>query len=405
MPVQRTPSRAILVSVRRALAAPPPAYYLLLGLTLFIVAFGIVMVLSSSSVTAQSGSRDAYSRFWPQAAVALVGVATMLIVSRLPRRFWERTIRIILVMSCLLQVIALTTPLGIKVGDNTNWLRIGGFSIQPSEAIKVSLVVWLGIVLARKRHSLTEWRSAFFPVVPVAGGAILLVILGGDLGTTVILAGVVFGAMFFAGARIKHLLVAIGAAAVLAILVALSSATRRGRIFAFFGGESAVNPDVHWQVTQGNYALASGGIFGRGLGNSRSKWFWLPSADTDFIMAIIGEELGLIGTLLVLMLFVLLAAALFRIMSATTDPASRITTAAIMVWIIGQAFVNIAVVLGLIPVLGVPLPLISAGGTALLSTLAALGIVLSFARVRPPPPAASRPPGPPERIEARTAIE
>jgi UDP-N-acetylglucosamine--N-acetylmuramyl-(pentapeptide) pyrophosphoryl-undecaprenol N-acetylglucosamine transferase/cell division protein FtsW len=172
-------------------------------------------------------------------------------------------------------------------------------------------------------------------------------------------------------------MVAVG---IVAIIVALSSASRVGRIAAFFGGSSAANPDVGWQITNGFYALASGGVFGVGLGNSHSKWSWLPAADTDFIFAIIGEELGLIGAVVVLLLFVLLAVVFLRIIHASTDPFARVTTAAIMVWLIGQAFVNIAVVLGVIPVLGVPLPLISAGGTAMISSMIAIGIVLSFAR-------------------------
>jgi cell division protein FtsW (lipid II flippase) len=168
--------------------------------------------------------------------------------------------------------------------------------------------------------------------------------------------------------------------AVVALLVAFSSKSRIGRIAAMFGGTSAANPDVNWQINNGYFALASGGVFGVGLGNSHSKWSWLPAADTDFIFAIIGEELGLIGAIVVLILFVLLAVVFLRIIHASSDPFARVTTAAIMVWLIGQAFVNIAVVLGVIPVLGVPLPLISAGGTAMISSMVAIGIVLSFTR-------------------------
>jgi cell division protein FtsW len=195
-----------------------------------------------------------------------------------------------------------------------------------------------------------------------------------------IMAGFVLGALFFAGVKLRHLIIGSAIIAAAAVVVALTSASRVGRISAFFGGTSAVNPDVQWQINNGNYALASGGIFGVGLGNSHAKWSWLPAADTDFIFAVIGEELGLIGAVLVLVLFVLLAITFLRIINASTDPFARITTAAIMVWIIGQALVNIGVVLGVIPVLGVPLPLISAGGTAMISSMFAIGIVLSFAR-------------------------
>ncbi len=372
--------RSTRLSLGRVLRAETRDFYVLLGLTLFLVIFGLVMVLSSSSVESHHDFGDFYARFASQGGFAVIGVVLMLIASRLPARFWERTIWVFLGVACLLQIIALTTPLGVKIGDNTNWLRIGPIAGQPSEAIKLCLVVWLGIVLARKRHVLHEWRQLAVPILPVAGGSILLVVLGGDLGTTVIMAAFVLGALFFAGARLKHLGVAVATVSVAAVLIAVSSETRRGRIAAFFGGTSAVNPDVDWQLNNGHYALASGGVFGVGLGNSHSKWSWLPSADTDFIFAIIGEELGLIGALLVVLLFGMLATVLVRMTMRTGDPAARVTTAAIMVWLIGQAFVNIGVVLGLIPVLGVPLPLVSAGGTALVSSLIAVGIVLSFTR-------------------------
>ena len=281
---------------------------------------------------------------------------------------------------CFLQVLVLLTPLGMEIGGNRNWLKIGGFTLQPSEAIKLGLVIWLGVVLARKKDMLGDWRHVAVPVVPVAGAAIGVVVLGGDLGTTMIMAALVLGALYFAGVKLRYLLTGVAGVAVLAFFVAISSQSRLGRIAALFGGSSAVNPDVTWQIDNGYYALASGGVFGVGLGNSHSKWSWLPAADTDFIFAIIGEELGLIGAVVVLLLFVMLAIVFLRIIHASTDPFPRITTAAVMVWLIGQAFVNIAVVLGVIPVLGVPLPLISAGGTAMIFSMIAIGIVLSFAR-------------------------
>ena len=368
------------ISLGRVFQAESANYFMLLGITLFMVVFGLVMVLSSSSVESHTDSDNFFSRFWSQGIYALVGLPLMLLVSRLPSAFWKRSVWVILGLACFLQVLVLVTPLGVEIGGNRNWLRVGGFTGQPSEAIKVALVVWLGVVLARKKDLLGNWKHLVVPVVPVAGGAILLVTLGGDLGTTVIMAGIVLGALFFAGVKLRYLAVGSIVISILAVLVALSSKSRVGRIMAFFGGHSSVNPDVTWQITNGFYALASGGVFGVGLGNSHSKWSWLPAADTDFIFAIIGEELGLIGAVVVLILFVLLAITFLRIIHASSDPFAKVTTAAILVWLIAQAFVNIAVVLGVIPVLGVPLPLISAGGTAMISSMIAIGIVLSFAR-------------------------
>ena len=368
------------IGLGRSMTSESANYFLLLGVTLFMVVFGLVMVLSSSAVESHNDSDNFFSRFWSQGAFTLVGLPLMFVVSRIPRAFWRKTIWFFLAAACFLQVLVLLTPLGMEIGGNRNWIKIGSFTAQPSEAIKLALVVWLGVVLARKRDMLSEWKHVAIPIVPVAGGAVALVTLGGDLGTTMILAALILGALFFAGVRVRYLVTGVLAVSVVAVCVALSSASRIGRISAYFGGTSVANPDVDWQIKNGFYALASGGVFGVGLGNSHSKWSWLPAADTDFIFAIIGEELGLIGAVVVLLLFVMLAIVFLRIIHASTDPFARVTTAAIMVWLIGQAFVNIAVVLGVIPVLGVPLPLISAGGTAMISSMIAIGIVLSFAR-------------------------
>ncbi len=352
-PGSRSGALAARISLGRAMNSESADYFLLLGITLFMVVFGLVMVLSSSSVESHNDTDNFFSRFWSQGAYTLIGLPLMLV---------------------------LVTPLGVEIGGNRNWIRIGGFVGQPSEAIKLALVVWLGVVLARKQDLLDDWRHVALPILPIAGGAIGVVVLGGDLGTTVVMAAFVLGGLYFAGVKIRYLLAGLAGVAVVAVFVAMSSASRMGRIAALFGGASAANPDVNWQIDNGFYALASGGVFGVGLGNSHSKWSWLPAADTDFIFAIIGEELGLIGAVVVLLLFVMLAIVFLRIIHSSTDPFPRVTTAAIMVWLIFQAFVNIAVVLGVIPVLGVPLPLISAGGTAMISSMIAIGIVLSFAR-------------------------
>lgn len=379
-PESRTGALAARISLGRAMNSESADYFLLLGITLFMVVFGLVMVLSSSSVESHNDTDNFFSRFWSQGAYTLVGLPLMFLVSRIPMTFWKRSIWFILGAACFVQLLVLLTPLGVEIGGNRNWIRIGGFVGQPSEAIKLALVVWLGVVLARKQDLIDDWRHLALPILPIAGGAIGLVVLGGDLGTTIVMAAFVLGGLYFAGVRLRYLVAGLAGVVVVAMFVAMSSASRMGRIAALFGGTSAANPDVNWQIDNGFYALASGGVFGVGLGNSHSKWSWLPAADTDFIFAIIGEELGLIGAVVVLLLFVMLAIVFLRIIHSSTDAFPRVTTAAIMVWLIFQAFVNMAVVLGVIPVLGVPLPLISAGGTAMISSMIAIGIVLSFAR-------------------------
>jgi cell division protein FtsW len=378
-------SAAAVVAVKRIFAAETGNYFLLLGTTLFLVIFGLIMVLSSSAVESYVASGDFFNGFLRQVMFAAIGIPLMLIAARMSARFWKRWCGIFLIGALALQFLTVATPLGASQGGNRNWIAIGSVSGQPSEFVKLGLVVWLGYVMSRKQESLGSWRQLIMPLVPIAGVAIGLVLLGGDLGTSIILSSIVMGAVFFAGVRLRFLGVPLLFVGLAAAVASVASSSRQDRIAAFFSGcaSAAQFSGVCYQTVQGWWALASGGLFGVGLGQSKAKWLWLPEADNDFIFAIIGEELGLLGAILVLVLFVVLAIAFVRIIRANTDPFVRVTVSAVMVWIVGQAFVNIAVVLGILPVLGVPLPLISAGGSALVTTLVGIGIVLSFARHAP----------------------
>ncbi|HWR85611.1 MAG TPA: putative lipid II flippase FtsW, partial [Rhodoglobus sp.] len=358
-------------------------YFLLLGVTVFLVGFGLVMVLSSSTVESYVADEGWFGRASRQGLYALVGVPLMLVASRMPAGFWKRWAWPALLTGGVLQLLVFVPGIGYCYGGNCNWLLIGGFSMQPSEFVKLALIVWAAWVLAAKRDLLLDWKHVALPIAPVALGAIGLVLIGRDLGTATIMVLIVLGALYFAGVKLRFVATAAAAVALLGTMFAFTSDSRSERIRVWLQGCGPEDyRDWCWQIEHGMWALASGGIFGRGLGNSKSKWGWLPEAGNDFIFAIIGEELGLIGLTVVLLLFVALAIAFVRIMRATRDLFERITTAGVMVWVIGQAFVNIAVVLGLLPVLGVPLPLISAGGSALIATLLGIGVVLSFARRR-----------------------
>jgi len=372
------------INLGRVFRAESTNYLLLLGTTLFLVLFGLVMVLSSSSVDSYLEDAGFYGGLFRQGIFAVLGIPLMLVISRLPVTFWKRVAWPALGVSCFFQCLVVFTPLGVTVAGNTNWLDLGGVQFQPSEAIKVALVIWLGVILAQKKDKLDDWRHVYIPVFGVGGGSVMLVMIGGDLGTVIIMAGILFGALFFAGVRLRMLALPLVIGIVAGGLLAISSENRMTRIlsFAVDGCDELTGPisAACWQPLHGTWALANGGVLGVGLGNSKAKWSWLPAADNDYIFAIIGEELGLIGAIVVLLMFVLLAFAFIRIMRGTVNMQIKVTTAAVMVWIIGQAMVNIGVVLGVLPVLGVPLPLISAGGTALLTTLAAIGVVLSFAR-------------------------
>jgi cell division protein FtsW len=376
-------------------------YFLLLGTTMFLVVFGLVMVLSSSSVESNLEDGGFFVQATRQGLYALFGIPIMLIASRMPERAWIVVAWPLLIAACVLQLLVVATPLGITVGGNTNWLALGSVQFQPSELIKVALVIWLGLIVTKKKDQLGDFTHGILPILLVGGGAIGLVLLGGDLGTVMVMAGMLLGTLFLIGVRLRLLVVPLVFGAVAFVLVALSSESRMKRITAFLQ-EHCTQFDTAdcWQIQHGTFALANGGIFGVGLGNSAAKWSWLPAADNDFIFAIIGEELGLIGAIVVLGLFVVLALALARVLRAAQTPFAKTVSAAVLVWVIGQACVNIGVVLGVFPVLGVPLPLVSAGGTALLTTLLAIGIVLSVARDPQAPARAAVRAG--QRREART---
>jgi cell division protein FtsW len=370
------------VAVKRLFAAESGNYFLLLGTTLFLVVFGLVMVLSSSAVTSYTETDNFFRGFERQALFALLGVPLMLLASSMPAVFWKKWATLAIAIGIGLQFLTVATPLGYEVNGNRNWIVIGSFNMQPSEVVKLGLVIWLASVLARKQDSLHNWKDLVVAIGPIAGAAIGFVLLGKDLGTALIVTAIVLGTLFFAGVRLRHLAVVVGVMALGAVIMAFATLSRQNRIQVWQDGCSSASDMMTdcWQTVHGWWALASGGIFGVGLGNSKAKWNWLPEADNDFIFAIIGEELGLLGAALVLVLFTVTAIAFVRIIRSNPDPFAKITVSAIMVWIIGQAFVNIAVVLGVLPVLGVPLPLISSGGTALISSMVAIGIALSFAK-------------------------
>lgn len=359
------------------------SYYMILGSTLALTAIGLMMVLSSSAVEAISEETSSYALFLKQGTWAAIGLVLMFVFSRLSIRFYKRMAWPGLGIALVLLLLVFS-PLGIEVYGNRNWIGVGGFTAQPSEAAKLALSVWMAAVLARKGPLIRNWKHAAIPVLPVALGVVGLIMLGRDLGTSLIVMMIVAAALFFAGAPMRMFTAAgIFAVAAAAVLAATSS-NRMDRISSWLGQNCDNGQDLCLQSQNGLYALASGGWFGVGLGQSRQKWNWIPEAHNDFIFAIIGEELGLLGTTVIVALFGIFAVALVRVVLRHNDVFVRILSGTVMVWLLGQAFVNIAVVTGLLPVIGVPLPFISYGGSALTFALAGVGVVLSFARVTQP---------------------
>ena len=359
-------------------------YYLILGSTLALTAIGIMMVLSASSVEAIAAGESPYSAALKQGGFAAIGVFAMFVLSRVNvvwlRRFaWP-------LMLLAIALLGLVLLVGRSALGNQNWIDVGPFTFQPSEAAKLALALWMATVLDRKAKLLHEWRHALIPVVLPGAIAVLgLILAGNDLGTAMIVMIIIAAALFFAGVRLYLFGIAGAVLAVGATVLAVTSPNRMCRILSWTGQTCADGSDLNYQSTNGLYGLASGGWFGVGLGQSRQKYSWIPEAHNDFIFAIIGEELGLVGTLVVLVLFAILGTAIYRVVVAQQDVFHRVLAGSIMVWLLGQASVNMAVVTGLAPVIGVPLPFISYGGSALLMSLCAIGVVLSLARAQMDP--------------------
>ncbi|WP_396654372.1 putative lipid II flippase FtsW [Microbacterium sp.] len=392
------------VSLGRVFAPVPSEFLLITSTALLLTGFGLTMVLSATMATALADGQSPFEVVLKQAVFAVIGIPLMFVASRLPVSFWKKIAWPALILTIVFQLLVFVPGIGIENDGNRNWVRIAGLQMQPSEFLKVTLALWLGYVLYRKQTLLGLWRHVFIPVVPVGALVIGTVMAGHDLGTAMILMAILLGCLFFSGVRLRlfliPLILVVGAAAVFAV----TSPNRMGRIMSFLNVDStACYFDDCYQSLHGVWGLANGGIFGLGLGNSREKYGWLPAQSNDYIFAILGEELGLIGCLVVLALFTLFAVGAFHIVRKTHDPFIRIVAGGITVWIVGQALLNIAVVLRLAPVLGVPLPFMSQGGTSLLSVLIACGVLLSFARTLPQPGLVP-PPASPSRVRsARTS--
>jgi cell division protein FtsW len=361
-------------------------YYLLAGSTGALLVFGLVMVLSSSTVTSIAEGASPYAEFLRQARFALMGLPVLIIATRIPIRWYKRMAWPGLGVAVVLQLLTFVPGISASQGGNSGWIRLPGIgTMQPAEVGKLVLALWLGTVLGRKRHLLGRWQHAFVPAVPGAAGVLVLILGGKDLGTGLVVIALVAGAFWVAGAPAKMLGALGGLAAVVVVgvfIIGQEGSNRLTRIMAAYG-PCVDTAGTCYQSLHGKWGLGTGGLLGVGLGASREKWNYLPEAHNDFIFAVIGEELGLFGTLMVLGLFVVLGFAMSRLVRRHRDPFVQVTTAGVACWVVGQAFINIGVVIGVLPVIGVPLPLVSAGGSALVTTMAALGMVISFARTEP----------------------
>lgn len=373
------------VGLKALLDRPLASYYLVLGCTLLLLAVGLMMVLSTSTAYDLDKGAPPYSMFKKQLLGALAGLVIMWLAARAPARLFRVVAYPVLLASFLGLVLVLVS--GPQVHGVQRWLVVGGNEVQPSEFAKLALVVWGADLLARKDRlgQLADSRHLLVPLLPAAALMCMLVMIGKDLGTTFLLLVIFMALLWIAGAPGKLL---IGMLALLVFALGMLVAVHSyewTRLVGFLSSQPSGNcvSMTCYQLTQGKNALGSGGLFGVGVGASTAKWGWLPLAYADFIFAVVGEELGLVGAICVVLLYGGLAFAGLRIARRVPDAFSRLAAGSITVWLITQAAVNMGSVLGLLPITGVPLPLISAGVSSLIVTLAAVGMLLSFARAEP----------------------
>lgn len=360
---------------------PLSTYYLLLGTTLLLLTLGLIMVLSASSIESFRIFGSAYTLVQRQAMFAVVGVIAMLLAARTAVQFWRGFAWVIFLVAFGLLVAVLL--IGVEVAGQRNWIEIGGpFRLQPSEFAKLALVVWGATLLTRKDRRIDSWSRLLVPLLPVTGIMMILVLMEGDFGNMLMLAAITMGILFAAGAPLR-LFALLGGTLLIGVVLLTAAAPYRMERFTSWLNPGADPLGFGWQVTQGQYALGTGGFWGVGLGASREKWGSLPEAHTDFIFPVIGEELGLIGTLAVLALFGILVFAIFRLAHNTDDQFVRLASVGVGTWITVQAVLNIGAVLGILPITGVPLPLVSYGGSSLIPTLVALGMLMAFAKQEP----------------------
>ena len=368
------------------LQRPDAPYYMILGALTFLSALGIVMVLSASSVVSLQQSGSTYSIFFRQLIFFGISILAVLLVSNWRPRVWEALTRYSLVLSLLALCLPLVPGIKLTVNGNTNWIHFAGFTMQPSEFAKLGLILWAAGQL-RKFDETVVQRSAMRHIAFVLSGTIPLLVLilkGGDLGTTVIILGIVSIMLFVSGLPLRHFIF-MGAVALGGVVALVAIAPYRLHRFAAVLNPFA--PSVYklagWQPAHSVMGLASGGFFGVGLGASRQKWGNLSEAHTDFIFAVIGEELGLLGTLVVLLLFIALIYGIFRTAMQTRDLFSRYACAGIGAWIAMQVIINVGSVIGVLPVVGVTLPFISYGGSSLIANFLGIGFVLNVSRRDP----------------------
>ncbi len=365
------------------------SFHLVIAVAALLITLGLIMVLSASGVHSYDEDGSPWAIFAKQVLWTVVGLFAFYLALRMPVNVMRKLAFPGFALTIVMLILVLIPGIGREANGSRGWFVIAGFSMQPSELAKIAFAIWGAHLLASRRLERASVREMLFPLVPGAMVALLLIVLQPDLGQTVSLGIILLGLLWYAGLPLRVFLTSLAAVIVAAGILAMSEGYRSDRV------QSWLNPGADmqgsgYQAKQARFALANGGIFGDGLGQGMAKWNYLPNAHNDFIFAIIGEELGFIGAVGLLALFGLFAYTGMRIARRSADPFLRLLTATTTLWVLGQVFINVGYVVGLLPVTGLQLPLISAGGTSTATTLLMLGVITNAARHEPEAVAALR---------------
>lgn len=371
------------------LARPMTSFHLMVSVAGLLTTLGLIMVLSASGVHSYDEDGSPWSIFFRQVLWAAVGLFACWFALRLPIRFLRRTAFFGFSVTMVMLVLVLIPGIGRVANGTRGWFVVSGLSMQPSELTKIAFVVWGSHLLAARRMERASLREMLIPLIPAAVIALALIVAQPDLGQTVSLGIILLALLWFAGLPLKVFVSSLLAAMAAAAALAVSEGYRSDRVRSWLDPSADVQ-GAGYQARQAKFALANGGVFGDGLGQGTAKWNYLPNAHNDFIFAIVGEELGFIGAFGLLALFGLFAYTGMRIAKRSVDPFLRLLTATATAWVIGQVFINVGYVIGLLPVTGIQLPLISAGGTSTATTLFMVGLMANAARHEPAAVAALR---------------
>ncbi len=371
------------------LGRPLTSFHLIIAVAALLTTLGLIMVLSASGVRSYDDDGSAWVIFGKQVLWTFVGLIGYYVALRMSVRLMRRLAFSGFAFSVVLLVLVLVPGIGKEANGSRGWFVVAGFSMQPSELAKMAFAIWGAHLLAARRMERASLREMLIPLVPAAVIALALIVAQPDLGQTVSLGIILLGLLWYAGLPLRVFVSSLAAVVISAAILAVSAGYRSDRVRSWLNPDNDPQ-DSGYQARQAKFALAHGGIFGDGLGQGVAKWNYLPNAHNDFIFAIIGEELGLVGALGLLGLFGLFAYTGMRIARRSADPFLRLLTATTTLWVLGQAFINIGYVIGLLPVTGLQLPLISAGGTSTATTLSMIGIIANAARHEPEAVAALR---------------